>query len=206
MARGAHTIGDFVLVNAMMIQLFQPLSYLGMVYRELRQATIDIEMMFDIMAQNPEVKDRPGAKPLARSAAATSASRMCRSATIRAAHLRRSSASIFRPAKRLPSSAHRAPANRRSHVCSFRFYEPQKGRVLIDGQDISQVTQFRYGRRSASFRKTLCCSMILSPTTSAMAAMARATPRSGRLRAWRRSTASLSRRQAPMTRRLASVA
>ncbi len=62
---GAHSIGDFVLVNAMMIQLFQPLSYLGMVYRELRQSTIDIEMMFDIMAQNPEVKDRPGAKPLA---------------------------------------------------------------------------------------------------------------------------------------------
>ena len=49
----------------MMIQLYQPLNFLGMVYRDIRQAKIDLEMMFDILAQHPEIADRPGAKPLA---------------------------------------------------------------------------------------------------------------------------------------------
>ncbi len=62
---GAHTVGDFVLINAMMIQLYQPLNFMGVVYREIRQAAIDIEMMFAILGQHPEVEDRPGAKPLA---------------------------------------------------------------------------------------------------------------------------------------------
>ena len=61
---GTHSIGDFVLVNAMMIQLYQPLNFMGMVYREVKQATIDIEMMFDILGQGAEIEDRPGALPL----------------------------------------------------------------------------------------------------------------------------------------------
>src|SRR5580704_19195683 len=58
---GANTVGDFVLINAMMIQLYQPLNFMGVVYREIRQAAIDIEMMFAILSQHPEVEDRPGA-------------------------------------------------------------------------------------------------------------------------------------------------
>src|SRR6266478_5297159 len=54
---GTHTVGDFVLVNAMMIQLYQPLNFMGMVYREIKQAIIDIEKMFGILQRNPEVKD-----------------------------------------------------------------------------------------------------------------------------------------------------
>ena len=61
---GANTVGDFVLINAMMIQLYQPLNFMGVVYREIRQATIDIELMFAILGQHPEIDDRPGAKPL----------------------------------------------------------------------------------------------------------------------------------------------
>ena len=61
---GANTVGDFVLINAMMIQLYQPLNFMGVVYREIRQSAIDIEMMFAILGQNPEIEDRPGAKPL----------------------------------------------------------------------------------------------------------------------------------------------
>ncbi|GCC49028.1 hypothetical protein chiPu_0033062, partial [Chiloscyllium punctatum] len=65
---GTHTVGDFVLINSMMIQLYQPLNFMGMVYREIKQAIIDIEKMFDVLARDPEVKDVPGAKPLAVSA------------------------------------------------------------------------------------------------------------------------------------------
>ena len=61
---GTNTIGDFVMVNAMMIQLYQPLNFMGMVYREIKQAIIDIEKMFSVLQRNPEIKDVPGATPL----------------------------------------------------------------------------------------------------------------------------------------------
>src|SRR4249919_266680 len=61
---GTNTVGDFVLVNAMMIQLYQPLNFMGMVYREIKQAIIDIEKMFKVLERNPEIKDIPGARPL----------------------------------------------------------------------------------------------------------------------------------------------
>src|SRR5471032_1539325 len=60
---GTNTVGDFVMINAMMIQLYQPLNFMGMVYREIKQAVIDIEKMFEVLSRNPEVKDVPGAKP-----------------------------------------------------------------------------------------------------------------------------------------------
>src|SRR6266702_42773 len=61
---GSNTVGDFVMINAMMIQLYQPLNFMGMVYREIKQAVIDIERMFSILAREPEINDKPGAKPL----------------------------------------------------------------------------------------------------------------------------------------------
>src|SRR5712672_1534967 len=61
---GQNTVGDFVMVNAMMIQLYQPLNFMGMVYREIKQAIIDIEKMFEVLERNPEVTDIPGATPL----------------------------------------------------------------------------------------------------------------------------------------------
>src|ERR1700751_464311 len=61
---GRNTVGDFVMVNAMMIQLYQPLNFMGMVYREIKQAIIDIEKMFEVIAREPEIEDVPGAKPL----------------------------------------------------------------------------------------------------------------------------------------------
>src|SRR5215475_1759772 len=63
-AEGSKTVGDFVLINAMMIQLYQPLNLMGMLYREIKQALIDIEAMFGILAREAEIKDRPGAPPL----------------------------------------------------------------------------------------------------------------------------------------------
>src|ERR1044071_2036283 len=61
---GTHTVGDFVLINAMMIQLYVPLNFMGMVYREIKQAIIDIEKMFNVLARDPEIKDAPDAKAL----------------------------------------------------------------------------------------------------------------------------------------------
>src|SRR5712671_4267034 len=61
---GKNTVGDFVMVNTMMIQLYQPLNFMGMVYREIKQAIIDIEKMFEVLSRNPEVKDIKGAVPL----------------------------------------------------------------------------------------------------------------------------------------------
>jgi ABC-type transport system involved in Fe-S cluster assembly fused permease/ATPase subunit len=54
---GTNTVGDFVMVNAMMIQLYQPLNFMGMVYREIKQAVIDIEKMFGVLSREPEIKD-----------------------------------------------------------------------------------------------------------------------------------------------------
>src|SRR4029079_4770603 len=63
-ASGRNTIGEFGMVNSMMIQLYQPLNFMGMVYREIKQAVIDIESMFSILSREPEIKDKRGAKPL----------------------------------------------------------------------------------------------------------------------------------------------
>src|SRR6202451_2434863 len=61
---GKNTVGDFVMINAMMIQLYQPLNFMGMVYREIKQAIIDIEKMFGVLSWRAEITDVPGAKPL----------------------------------------------------------------------------------------------------------------------------------------------
>src|SRR6266704_4347895 len=65
---GSKTVGDFVLVNAMMIQLYQTLNFMGMVYREIKQAVIDIEKMFNVLGREAEIEDAPDAKPLVVSA------------------------------------------------------------------------------------------------------------------------------------------
>src|ERR1700756_1882285 len=61
---GHNTVGDFVMINSMMIQLYQPLNFMGMVYREIKQAIIDIEKMFGVLSRKPEIKDLPDAAPL----------------------------------------------------------------------------------------------------------------------------------------------
>jgi len=137
---GTHTIGDFVMINAMMIQLYQPLNFMGMVYREIKQAVIDIEMMFTLLGRAPEIKDRPGAEPLVVS------SGIIRFEDVRFAY--ESARPILKgltfevPAGRTvaivgPSGAGKSTISR----LLFRFYDVASGRITIDGQDIRDVTQ-----------------------------------------------------------------
>src|SRR5437868_6543490 len=137
---GTNTVGDFVMINAMMIQLYQPLNFMGMVYREIKQAVIDIEMMFAILSRNPEIRDRPGAKPLE-----------IKRGTIRFENVR----FAYEPGRQiLKGLSFEVPAGHRVAVVGpsgagkstlsrllFRFYEVSGGRILIDGQDIRDVTQ-----------------------------------------------------------------
>ncbi|HVX76108.1 MAG TPA: ABC transporter ATP-binding protein/permease [Bradyrhizobium sp.] len=137
---GKNTVGDFVMVNAMMIQLYQPLNFMGMVYREIKQAIIDIEKMFLVLSERPEVKDVPGAKPLV----VTSGN--VRFDDVRFAY--ESDRPILKglsfevPAGKTvaivgPSGAGKSTISR----LLFRLYDVSGGRILIDGQDIRNVTQ-----------------------------------------------------------------
>jgi ATP-binding cassette subfamily B protein len=137
---GVNTIGDFVMINAMMIQLYQPLNFMGMVYREIKQATVDIETMFNILQRPLEIVDRPDAKPLA----------------VTAGNIRFENVGFaYEPARPIlkgvtfevpagktvaivgPSGAGKSTISR----LLFRFYDVTGGRILIDGQDLRAVTQ-----------------------------------------------------------------
>jgi ABC-type transport system involved in Fe-S cluster assembly fused permease/ATPase subunit len=137
---GTNTIGDFILVNAMMIQLYQPLSFMGLVYREIRQSTIDIETMLDILAQNPEVADRPCAKPLVVTKGRLAFENVVFDYDGERKILEDVTFDV--PAGKTvaivgPSGAGKSTLSR----LVFRFYEPRSGRITIDGQDIAEVTQ-----------------------------------------------------------------
>ncbi|MDF2120350.1 ABC transporter ATP-binding protein/permease [Roseiarcaceae bacterium H3SJ34-1] len=137
---GTNTIGDFVLLNGLMIQLYQPLNFMGMVYREIRQAVIDIEQMFDVLAQNPEIKDKPDARPLVVSQGGIRFENVHFAYDPARPILKGVSFEV--PAGKTvavvgPSGAGKSTISR----LIFRFYEPQSGRILIDGQNIADVTQ-----------------------------------------------------------------
>ncbi len=137
---GRNTIGDFVLVNALMIQLYQPLNFMGMFYREVKQAVIDIEMMFEILARKSEIVDRPGAKPLVVTQGVLRFEDVYFHYDPQREILKGVSLEV--PAGKTvavvgPSGAGKSTLSR----LIFRFYEPQSGRITIDGQDIADVTQ-----------------------------------------------------------------
>jgi ATP-binding cassette subfamily B protein len=137
---GRNTVGDFVMINAMMIQLYQPLNFMGMVYREIKQAIIDIEKMFNVLARPAEIKDIAGAKPL-----------VVTSGNVRFEDVR----FAYEPERQiLKGLSFEVPAGKTVAIVGpsgagkstisrllFRLYDISGGRILIDGQDIRNVTQ-----------------------------------------------------------------
>ena len=134
------TVGDFVMVNALMIQLYMPLNFLGSVYRDIKQGLIDIEQMFHLLAVDTEIKDAPGAKPLIIRNGEISFERVSFAYDRRRPIIRDLTITIP-PGKTFaivgPSGAGKSTISR----LLYRFYDVIGGKVLIDGQDISKVTQ-----------------------------------------------------------------
>jgi len=138
--RGTLTVGDFVMINAILMQLYVPLNFMGMVYREIKQGLIDIETMFALLHEPAEIVDRPGAKTL----------------RVREGEIKFENVSFAYDPERpiLKNVSFEVPAGKMVAIVGpsgagkstisrilFRFYEISRGKVLIDGQNIRDVTQ-----------------------------------------------------------------
>ena len=137
---GTMTLGDLVLVNALMIQLYVPLNFLGVIYREIKQSMIDLEKMFGLLAEHREVADAPDARPL-----------VARGGAVRFDNVRFG----YDPDRIiLHGVSFEIPAGKKVAVVGpsgsgkstlarllFRFYDVDAGSISIDGQDIRRVTQ-----------------------------------------------------------------
>ncbi|MFQ6184530.1 ABCB family ABC transporter ATP-binding protein/permease [Sinorhizobium meliloti] len=138
--RGEQTIGDFVFINAMLIQLAIPLNFIGFVYREIRQGLTDIEHMFDLLDVRAEVVDRPNAKELEIERGAISF-RNVQFAYDPARPILKGITFDVPAGKTVavvgPSGAGKSTLSR----LLYRFYDVQEGSITIDGQDVRDVTQ-----------------------------------------------------------------
>ncbi|MBV8665617.1 MAG: ABC transporter ATP-binding protein/permease [Burkholderiaceae bacterium] len=137
---GSMTLGDLVLVNSFMIQLYIPLNFLGVLYREIKQSLADMERLFALLDQNKEIADAPNAEALHQ-----------RGAEIRFAHVDFSYESkrqiLFDVDFTIPAGTTTAVVGHSGSGKStlsrllFRFYDIQDGAITIDGQDLREVTQ-----------------------------------------------------------------
>jgi len=139
-AAAEMTVGDFVLVNAYLIQLYTPLNFLGMVYRNIKQSLTDLEQMTALLAVKPEIEDRPGAPALMVRRGAITFRRVDFRYDVRRPILSDVDFRVSRGAQVAivgPSGAGKSTLAR----LLFRFYDVDAGSIEIDGQDIREVTQ-----------------------------------------------------------------
>jgi ATP-binding cassette, subfamily B, heavy metal transporter len=134
------TVGDFVMVNALMIQLYMPLNFLGSVYRDIKQGLIDIEQMFSLLAVDTEIKDAPGAKPLLIRSGGIGFDRVSFAYDRRRPIIRDFSLTVP-PGKTVAIVGSSGAGKSTISRLIYRFYDVTGGKILIDGQDISKVTQ-----------------------------------------------------------------
>ncbi|MEO6012761.1 MAG: ABC transporter ATP-binding protein/permease [Devosia sp.] len=137
---GKLTIGDFVLLNTFLMQIYRPLNFIGFVYREIRQGLTDIEAMFQLLDQDPEIEDKAGATPL----------------TVNGGVIRFEDVKFHYDPDRaiLKGISFEVPAGKTTAIVGptgagkstisrllYRFYDVTAGRITIDGQDLRDVTQ-----------------------------------------------------------------
>lgn len=137
---GILSLGDFILINQFMIQLFLPLGFLGFVFREIKGSMANIEKMFELLAQRPRITDAPGAGELILREGGIRFENISFGYSPQREILHKVSFAVA-PGQKVAVVGASGSGKSTLVKLLFRFYDPDAGNILVDGQDISQVTQ-----------------------------------------------------------------
>jgi len=137
---GEMSIGDLVLVNALLLQLFIPLNFLGMVYRQIKYSLADMDLIFKLLEREPEITDAPDARPLVPKGGEVRFEQVDFHYQPERPILHQIDFTI-RPGEKLAVVGHSGAGKSTLSRLLFRFYDVTSGRVLVDGQDLRSLTQ-----------------------------------------------------------------